>query len=67
MFTGEAGAYLRDEPLRFLALLANIRLGCKSFPGINALGYYKVTAVKSFITLSSDFKESSIAFHCTVK
>ncbi len=38
-----------------LALIANIRLGWKGFPGRNTLAYYKnplITSVKSFVTLA---------------
>jgi hypothetical protein len=41
---------------RLLALPPNIRLGWIGFPGTSALAYYKklkLTAVKSFITLST--------------
>ncbi len=41
---------------RLLALPANIRLGWKGLPGINALAYYEkssLTAVKFFITLAT--------------
>jgi hypothetical protein len=56
------GAYPRVEHLKGAslgwapALLANIRLGWKGFPGTNTLAYYeksKLTAVKSFITLAT--------------
>jgi len=40
---------------RLLALLANIRLGCKGLPETNVLAYYEkaqLKTVKSFITLA---------------
>jgi hypothetical protein len=43
--------------VRLLALPTNIKLGWKCLPVTNTLAYYensKVTAVKSFITLTSD-------------
>jgi hypothetical protein len=48
MFAGKAGAY----PGEALFLPTNIRLGWKSLPRTNILGYYEnpsITAVKSFI------------------
>ncbi len=45
---------------RILASLTNFRLGWKGLPGTNALAYYEkvqLTALKSFITLATDFNE----------
>jgi hypothetical protein len=63
MFAGKAGAYssgtpFKDPTIRGIILLdlpTNIRLGWKSVPGTDTLAYYedsKITAVKSFITLT---------------
>jgi len=43
MFSGKARAYLSEAPLkgRLLGLPANIKLGGKGLPGINALAYYE--------------------------